>query len=186
MWAAIAYHKNSLYNIFIILIYNANGKEEKMKADPHLRFFRSNDLAALQRLIFQTIDFSYHAVYPDEAIQYFKDYHSNNRILDDASMGNTLIILKSNILLGTGTLCNSSIRRVFVSPDCQGQGLGKLIMSSLEQIALSHRETLLSLEASLPSQVFYHHMGYQTIEKCFIEVGNNQSLDYFRMQKALA
>jgi len=55
-----------------------------MSAQDHicLREFRASDLEALLRLIHDTIDVSYPPAYPARAIQFFKDFHSETKILE--------------------------------------------------------------------------------------------------------
>jgi hypothetical protein len=48
----------------------------------HFHEFRTSDLKAVLRLIYHTIDVSYSPVYPVRAIQFFKDFHSEAKIIE--------------------------------------------------------------------------------------------------------
>jgi|GEM_PF-337487 GNAT superfamily N-acetyltransferase len=144
-----------------------------------------SDIEALQQLIYQTIDDAYTGVYGPKAIQYFKDYHSSRQILADARQGQTIVLELNELIVGTGTICEQNIRRVFVSPAFQGRTFGRMVMETLEKKALSMGLHHLNLDASLPSQAFYQHLGYRTREEAFIQVSDDERLDYFYMEKAL-
>jgi len=88
-------------------------------------------------------------------------------------------------IVGTGTICEQTIRRVFISPAFQGRSFGRMVMETLEKKALSMGLHHLNLDASLPSQAFYQHLGYRIGEEGFIQVSDDERLDYFYMEKAL-
>ena len=77
------------------------------------------------------------------------------------------------------------ITRVFVNPEFQGQGLGKLLMEKLEIKALSAGIRIVKLDSSLPAKNFYDSLGYKTIKKTFVKVKNSKKLDYYKMKKSL-
>ena len=82
-----------------------------------IRKFKSSDLDTVRDLIHKTIDINYPSVYSDEAIKYFKDYHNNKNILKAAKEGYTVVLEKDNRLIGTATLIDGYITRVFVNPE---------------------------------------------------------------------
>ncbi|MHC4639957.1 MAG: GNAT family N-acetyltransferase, partial [Planctomycetota bacterium] len=149
--------------------------------DISIRKFKSSDLAAVKKLIYDTIDACYTDVYPEGAVKFFKEWHCDENILKGAREGYTIVLEKSGRLIGTGTLVRDEIARVFVEPTWQGRGYGKTIMFRLEEKAISLGLSIIKLDASLPSKRFYDALAYQTVEKTFIAVENNQKLDYYRM-----
>ena len=153
--------------------------------DITLRTFSREDVQAVQRLIHKTIGISYREVYPEEAIAYFKDYHSEAHILSDAIEGYTLVLEWVGIPVGTGTLLGPNIRRVFIDPVYQRRGLGKLVMDRLEERALAKGISTLDLSSSLVSRHFYECLGYAVQKEEYIPVRNKQKLRYFAMAKNL-
>jgi GNAT superfamily N-acetyltransferase len=99
---------------------------------PKIRPFMDSDAEVLHQLIYQTIDDAYTGVYGPKAIQYFKDYHSSSQILDDARQGQTMVLELNERIVGTGTICEQNIRRVFISPAFQGRSFGRMVMETLE------------------------------------------------------
>lgn len=156
-----------------------------MKRNIKLREFRRDDLEALKSLIYKTVEVSYADVYPDEAIAYFKDYHSEENILSDAREGYIVILELNEKIIGTGTLLDTNIRRVFIDPSYQQKGFGKLVMHKLEERALEKGISILDLSASLVAKRFYDSLGYITQKEDYIPLENNQKLHYYEMIKKL-
>lgn len=150
-----------------------------------IREFQRADLAALQALVHKTMATCYPGHYCVEAVRFFLHYHSEEAILRDAEKGCTLILAKAGRILGTGSIVDDEIKRVFVDPAFQKQGLGRRIMQQLEEVAIRQGAATVKLDASLPSKVFYDRLGYATVEPASLPVENGQRLDFFRMQKAL-
>jgi N-acetylglutamate synthase-like GNAT family acetyltransferase len=163
------------------------------RTDIRIRRFRRSDLPSVKELIDNTIDICYpadpsaplRAGYPKEAIQYFKQYHCDENILKGSAKGWTIVLENNTRVIGTGTIINNHIMRVFVNPKFQKRGLGKLIMNKLEDKAISSGARKVNLDASLPSKTFYDSLGYKTCEKTYVKLENNKKLHYYKMNKEL-
>jgi len=153
--------------------------------DIKTRKFKLSDLDIVRDLIHNTIDVCYSDVYNTEAVKYFKDYHNGKNILKDAKEGYTIILLSNNQIIATGTIIDAYVTRVFVGPEFQKRGFGKLIMRKLEEKARSTGIGVVKLSASLPAKKFYDSLGYKTIKKTFVKVENGKKLDYYKMEKSL-
>ncbi len=150
-----------------------------------IREFRPSDLAVVKRLILRTIDICYAEVYPKEAVQFFEDWHCDEKILEDANKEYTIVLEKNNQIVGTGTILEDEIKRLFVEAKLQKQGLGKFIMRKLEEKAASLGIDVIKLDASIPSKEFYDSLGYVTLEETFLEVENGKRLEHYKMEKSL-
>ncbi len=149
-----------------------------------IRKFASSDLRAIKKLIHSTINTCYSGVYPREVIKYFYDYHNDGNILKEAKEGYTIVLIRNNRIIGTGTIVGNHILRVFVHPKFQNRDLGKLIMQKLETKATLNKIKAIKLDASLPSKKFYDSLGY-TSTKTFLKVENGKRLNYYKMKKVL-
>lgn len=156
-----------------------------MIGDIQIRRYNEEDLQSVYQLIQNTIDISYCGAYPAEAVEFFKDYHSEEQILNDAATGYTALAENNNELLGTGTLSGTHISRVFVSPLHQKRGIGKAIVQELERKASGEKPATLYLEASLVSRQFWESLGFAIQAEDFIPVRNDQELHFYRMAKTL-
>ena len=158
---------------------------KKISKNIRVRRFKEKDLKAVYELIQNTINVSYNKVYPGEAIEFFKEFHSPENILKDAISGYTVVAERDGEILGTSTLIGNHIQRAFVSPDCQRQGIGGLIAQELERKALLKKPASIDLEASIVSRQFWESRGYVLQEETCIPVKNGQKLIYYKMSKEI-
>jgi GNAT superfamily N-acetyltransferase len=161
------------------------GREMAERTNIRIRRFTQRDLPAVRELIYNTIDVCYLADYVKGAIQFFKQYHSDQNILKGAADGWTIVLEENHHIVATGTIIGDHITRVFVDPEFQKRGLGRLIMHKLEEKAISTGVKAVNLDASLPSKKFYDSLGYTTSEAAYLEVENDEKLHYYKMNKAL-
>jgi len=154
-----------------------------MQQQIRIRQFREEDLPAVHRLIIETINVSYHDVYPQEAIDFFKDYHDEKNILSEAAAGYTIVAEEKGAITGTGTLYGANIRRVFVSPRHQKRGIGELIARELLKKASEKNLTSLDLSASLVSRPFWEKLGFTVRGEYSLPVDNGRKLHFYEMVK---
>lgn len=150
-----------------------------------IRVFEPADIEPVYVLVMDTIDKSYTGVYPEEAVRFFKQYHSKENIYEDYLNGHMIIAECKGEIIGTGTLLDSNIRRVFVNKNYQRHGLGKLIMKKLENRASAEGQKVVDLSASLVAKRFYDSLGYATQGEKYLDVENDIKLIYFQMIKYL-
>lgn len=160
----------------------SSSKSEKVVT---LRVFRSEDLDQVKSLIDKTIDANY-SHYPVEFINYWKNnIHSERSILSDSRTGFLVIAELNRIIVGTGTLLGNEISRVFVTPNFQRKGIGKLIMHNLEQRAAESEIMVVYLTSTAVSKAFYESLGYSVIDGEVCSSEGSPAIGYFRMKKSL-
>jgi putative acetyltransferase len=150
-----------------------------------IREFQEMDLAAVRRLIHETIDACYAGVYPPRAVQFFKEFHSEEKIMARHREGQVLVVEQEGRLVATGTIVRKEIFGVFVHPDFQGRGHGTGLMRELENRAKASGCAQSELSVSLPSKGFYDGLGYKIQEECSIDVGEGQQLRFWKASKPL-
>ena len=150
-----------------------------------IRLFSKSDLAALHRLIADTIERCYIGVYPPKAIRYFLDYHAPENVLRDAEAGITLVGWLDEKPVVTATLTNNYVCRVFVHPKHQGQGFGTKIAEDKEKLAVEKGIQILKLDASLTSRRFWERLGWR-VAAHEVEMVEDQPLEYFGMTKTIS
>jgi GNAT superfamily N-acetyltransferase len=156
-----------------------------------LRTFIPADLGAVYDLIQRTIDSRYPPVYPPRAVAYFKRYHSRENILKRSVEGLLLVVVDDDgryprLIVATGAVVRTEITGVFVAPEHQGRGLGRLVMDRLESAALAAGHGSVCLSVSLPSRGFYEGRGYRLSGLLSDDVGEGQRLDHWEAEKPLA
>ncbi len=150
-----------------------------------IREFRESDIVPVRWLIHQTIDVCYSRVYPPRAVQFFKEFHSEEKIMERHRKGKILIVEQDETVVATGTTVGSDVFGVFVHPEFQHRGYGVALMCELENTAKAKGCTELELSVSLPSRKFYESLGYEMLEENSIDVGEGQHLDYWKARKSL-
>ena len=150
-----------------------------------VREFKESDLILVGDLIYKTIDACYSGIYPTRAMQFFKQFHSHEKIIERHQIGEILIVEQDGNVLGTGSLINGDISGVFVHPEFHGRGFGGGLMHELENRAMASGCFASELSVSLPSRGFYEGLGYEIIEECSIDVGEEQHLYYWQAKKLL-
>jgi GNAT superfamily N-acetyltransferase len=149
------------------------------------RSFDEADLVPVQRLIHHTIDSRYAGVYPPQAVRFFKEFHSLDRILERHAVGEVLVVERDGDVIATGAIVAEEITGVFVHPEFQNRGIGGQLMDRLEDIAWAGGHAAAALSISLPSRRFYESRGYYVVESCSIDVGEKERLDYWAAEKPL-
>ncbi len=144
----------------------------------HIRY-----LDEIYMLIVETVKSCYFEYYPKEAVDFFISYHSKEAIKNDSE--NVIILKADDNIIGTGTLVDTEIKRVFVLPQYHGRGFGRIIMNHLENEALHKGYKLTELHSSLFAKKFYNKIGYKMFKLGKTEVGNNEVLYFQRMAKPL-
>ena len=150
-----------------------------------LRQMKETELQAVYKLVQNTIQISYAGVYPPEAIEFFKNYHSTENILKDLATGYIVVAEADGRILGTGTLLGTDVRRVFIDPEYQRHGIGKIIAKKLERKAKSLELEKLQLSASLRSRRFWETMGFVSAGEFALPVANDKKLIFYEMSKEI-
>lgn len=151
-----------------------------------IRLFRTSEVIQLSQMIHSTIESSYTGVYPARAVEFFKEYHSQNSILERDQLGDVVIVERDGVLIATGSLVKNEISGVFVRPGHQKHGFGKMIMAELEKRASERCCSEITLSVSLPSRRFYEGLSYEIAEFFQLDVGEGQQLGYWLGRKKIA
>lgn len=148
--------------------------------------FHITEITQLQDMIQETIGASYPSYYPDRAVQFFRDYHSESNIHKRYELGKIVTIKKSGEFVATGSLVGNEISGVFVRASQQKMGFGTQIMRALEEHAANTGIKEIVLHVSLPSRNFYEILHYDISPPLHLDVGDGQYLKYWRGNKIIA
>lgn len=135
------------------------------------------------QLVQDTIKAVYPKYYLNDAVEFFSQLHSVDRVKADIENGFVRILIVDDSIVGTGTVSENHITRLFVSPEYQGRGYGSYIMSCIED-EISPNYSTAYLDSSLPAARFYDKRGYKTVRHEEITAGNS-ILVYEIMQRYL-
>lgn len=135
----------------------------------------------VKNIVHQTIKEIYPNYYPKGTVDFFLNHHSDENIKSAIERKEVYLLLNGNTFVGTGSVRENELCRLFVLPQYQGQGYGTEIMDLLEGFLLQIFDKL-KLDASLPAYNIYIKRGYIPIEFHKILTKNGNYLCYHLME----
>jgi len=159
--------------------------DKSLKMDYQIKPLQEKDTEKLYRLIKKVIAECYQTVYNKEILNYFLSFNQPHHILSDARAGKTLLVYYNNEIIASGTILNTNIRRVFVLPEFQKNGIGALMMAELEKVAKQQNLDFVELYAMKPAIGFYKKLGYESLKTCYCMSQDNTPVAFERMAKII-
>ena len=147
-----------------------------------IRQAKDVDFHIVRDITLTTIGTVYPRYYPEGAVQFFCDHHSDERIIDDIESEKVFLFEAEGAIVGTVTISGNEINRLFVLPAYQHKGYGRMLMDFAEQ-AIPESFDRIVLDASLPAKSIYLKRGYRTTEYHVIETANGDYKCYDGMEK---
>ncbi len=145
----------------------------------------SSDLETVKTITVMTINVVYPHYYPNGAVDFFLTHHNDRNILTDIEKGNVYILNDADdTAVGTVTVKDNEICRLFVLPEHQGKGYGRELLNFAEK-KISEKYSSIILDASLPAKAIYLSRGYVPTDYHSIHTENGDFLCYDDMEKKL-
>ncbi len=127
-----------------------------------IRAAKESDTEHIYRIVQETIDTVYPHYYPRGAVNFFKDLHSRDSILNDIKKDSVYVYETENKIVATVTIDRNEINRLFVLPEYEHKGIGtKLITFSEDNI--TQQFSIACLHASFAAKEMYLKRGYQHV-----------------------
>lgn len=132
-----------------------------------IRRFREENAEEVSALIAQTIQVTNSRDYPPEHIERLVGKMSPEFVLERASWTHFYVAWEGGQIVGCGavgpywdSVDESSLFTIFVAPDCQGKGIGRAIVETLEKDEFALRAKRIEIAASITGEPFYRKLGY--------------------------
>ena len=144
-----------------------------------------SDVKTVKCITTETINSIYPRYYPEGAVDFFLSHHNDKNIENDVKSSSVYLCFNNkNKAVGTVTIKENEICRLFVLPEYQGNGYGKELISFAEN-KISDKYNEIILHASLPAKAIYLKRGYKEIEFHSIKTENGDYLCYDMMIKQI-
>lgn len=141
-------------------------------------------LSIIVDIVQTTIDEIYPKYYPMGAVAFFKELHSDNNIVRDIANGHVYYLSDNDRIVGTVTIKENHILRLFVLREFQHKGFGQIILDFAEgKIGKEYSD--IEIDASFPAKHIYLKRGYIDKEYNKILTDNGDYLCYDVMNKAI-
>nr|WP_319490021.1 GNAT family N-acetyltransferase [uncultured Caproiciproducens sp.] len=145
----------------------------------------SDDFYIVKTILQATINAVYPNYYPVGVVNFFLSHHSDEHIQKDIEKQNVFILKAGGENVGTGSVDENQINRVFVLPQFQGNGYGTYIMDKLEDL-VAKKYPCSILDSSFPAYSMYLQRGYFPTKYNKVPTPNGNILCYYEMEKQLS
>ena len=132
-----------------------------------IRRFTEDDAEKVSAMIIQTLKTTNSKDYSEEAINAFERQLQPSHILERAGWTHFYVVEDNATIIGCGAIgpywgseTESSLFTIFVLPECQGKGIGRKIIETLEQDEYFLRAKRVEVPASITAVNFYRKLGY--------------------------
>lgn len=143
----------------------------------------ASDLQTVHDIVTQTISEIYPHYYPSGAVAFFLSHHNTDAIAADIAAGCVYLLNDADgKAVGTVTLNDNEINRLFVLPTAQGCGYGKRLLDFSEQEIFREYEKI-TLSASFSAKPIYLKRGYQAVDFGKIPTENGDFLCFDTMER---
>jgi GNAT superfamily N-acetyltransferase len=70
-------------------------------------------------------------------------------------------------VVGTASLDGQALRTMFVLPDVQGRGIGRLLVQRIERVARERQLAILTVPATVTAGAFYARLGFTAVREAY-------------------
>lgn len=169
----------------IIEVFCLNAVNYNSESDIMIRPATVVDLKDVCKIVISSIETVYPKYYPIGAVDLYLNYHNPDNIKNDITENKVYIIFNDGAVIGTVTIFENDISRLYVDPNYQKQGYGTLLLDFAEKI-ISEKYDRAVLDCSLPAKNLYLKRGYKEIDYNCIKADNGDFLCYDKMEKILS
>ena len=132
-----------------------------------IRKFEASDAEAVSALVIKTVRISNTKDYPAELMEEVVKSQQPQNILERASWTHFYVVENDGQIIGCGAIGpywgkedESSLFTIFVLPEYQGKGVGRLIIETLEKDEYFLRAKRIEIPSSITACRFYRKFGY--------------------------
>ena len=156
-----------------------------------------SDIKIIQDIVYATWPITYGKILSEEQLKYMLDlFYSEEALTTQFDKKEQLfyIISEKGTILGfIGIEHNyenepiTKVHKIYILPETQGKGIGKIAIDAIEKLALENNSTALLLNVNRFNNAlhFYERIGFKITEEVNIEIGNGYLMEDYVMRKPL-
>ena len=155
-----------------------------------------NELNIIQDIAHKTWPVTYGEILTNEQLAYMLDsFYSTEALNGNLRNNHHFILAKENdVTLGFASYVHdhpenytTKIPKIYVLPETQGKGIGKLLIDAIETEARKHGAAKLTLNVNRNNKAitFYEHLRFTIAKEENVPIGNGYFQEDFVMEKAL-
>lgn len=157
----------------------------------------SSDFPIIQEIAYVTWPHTFRDILSKEQISYMIEMMYSTVALTEQTMQKKhqyLIVKDETKNLGYASyelnykgLSITKIHKIYILPEAQGKGVGKLLMNTITTVAKENRNTSLSLNVNRDNAAFdfYRNIGFEKVGEENIDIGDGFLMEDFIMNKKL-
>ena len=149
-----------------------------------IRLAEMKDLESVLQITRDTISEIYSHYYAEGVVDFFLQHHSREYVLADIENGIVWLLEEDGCLIGTVTIKENAINRLFVLPGYQSRGYGSKLMDFAEA-KIAEKFSCIHIDSSLAAKEMYLKRGYKEKKTCRIQADNGDILVYDEMEKQI-
>ena len=149
-----------------------------------IRIAQMADLEKVLQITGDTISEVYSHYYAKGVVDFFLEHHNRENVLSDIEESIVWLLEVEDCLVGTVTIKENAINRLFVLPGYQSRGYGSQLMDFAEA-KIAKKFSRVHIDSSLAAKEMYLKRGYKEKKTCKIQAGNGDILIYDEMEKLL-
>ena len=158
----------------------------------HIRSATLTDAQSIVRVHFNAVHQIPGVFYPTEVLRSWSAAPNEgrlNQVRREIAAGHELFVVAEidGAVHGFGSIvsANEELRAIYVEPAFGRRGVGSAILRHLEQVAVAHKVTRLSMDASLNAESFYLKHGYSVVSRGVHRLSSGVEMACVKMSKGL-
>jgi ribosomal protein S18 acetylase RimI-like enzyme len=157
----------------------------------------TNDYKTIQDIAHQTWPIAYGEILSKAQLDYMLDAFYNEEALKDSVLNKVhhfLLAKEGEETLGFASYEHhynqkkqTKIHKIYILPQTQGKGIGKVLIDFVESVAKENDSTALSLNVNRFNKAlhFYQKLGFEIVEEVNIELDHGYLMEDYVMEKPL-
>lgn len=156
----------------------------------------TEDLPTIAEIARKTWPVAYGEILSQAQLEYMLNaFYSKESLQANMDNGHEFILaIENDIVLGFASFehqyqhkAKTKIHKIYMLPESQGKGLGKLLIATIEKTAIDNGSNNLLLNVNRFNKAlgFYQKMGFNIIEEINIEIGLGYLMEDYIMEKKI-